>query len=169
MNTAGGIGGNELDDEFGDFPLPISSTPRASGSHSHPHGSTHLLHPQQRNSSGSVTIPLSVEHNVVLHSDPTEPLISQTKTRLDSNFSLNQDNRNQLNRKANSLMTVYEQSSNNDTNINECSTSKSDVGKRLKSPSSISDLTYQRRTELPLIDVVVVDGQQTVKSEHGLD
>jgi len=115
---------------------------------------------QQRSSSSSAPIPSSLQHNVVLHSDVTEPLLP-AKDRADLNLPLDKDYRNQLNRKANSLMTVYEHTSTNETTIGESSASKSETW-RQRSPSSICDLTYQRTTSVP-IEEKNTDQQETVK------
>jgi hypothetical protein len=104
---------------------------------------------QQRSSSASAaTPPTSLRHNVVLHSNVHEPLLSATN-RSDLNLPLDKDSQNQLNRKANSLMTVYEHPPINDTSIGESSSSKSETW-RARSPSSICDLTYQRTTDISI-------------------
>jgi len=114
---------------------------------------------QQRSSSTSATIPFSLQHDVVLHSNVNEPLLPATN-RLDLNLSLDRDLRNQLNRKANSLMTVYEQTSMNEITRDELS-SRSESW-RARSPSSICDLTYQRITNVPISEKDT-DEQETVK------
>ena len=101
---------------------------------------------QQRSSSASVTVPTSLQHNVVLHSNVHEPLLPATN-RLDLEHSFDQDTRNQSSRRANSLMTVYEQPASNETTIVE-SSSRSETW-RGRSPSSICDLTYQRTSPVP--------------------
>ena len=102
----------------------------------------------------------SIQHNVVLHSNIDEPLLLATN-RLDLNLPLDKDSRTQLNRKANSLMTVYEQSTTNDTTIGDSTSSRSETW-RARSPSSICDLTYQRITDVPLPEKNT-DEQETVK------
>lgn len=130
--------------------MPLSLTPRASSTLSHNIISTNVISQQQRSSATSATIPSIVQHNVVLHSNIDEPLLP-AKNRLDLNLPLDKDSRNQLNRKANSLMTVYEHSSSNQTTTGESSTARSETW-RARSPSSICDLTYQRTTNDPLIE-----------------
>jgi hypothetical protein len=116
---------------------------------------------QQRSSSTSPTIPFSLQHDVVLHSNVNEPLLPATN-RLDLNLSLDRDLRNQLNRKANSLMTVYEHTSMNEITRDELS-SRSETS-RARSPSSICDLTYQRITNVPVSEKDT-DEQETVKKD----
>jgi hypothetical protein len=156
-NNNANISGDELDEELGDFQLPL--TPRASSSLSHNIVQTNVIS-QQRSSSTSATIPFSLQHDVVLHSNIDEPLLPATD-RFDLNLSLDRDLRNQLNRKANSLMTVYEQTSANETTRGESSSSKSETW-RAGSPSSICDLTYQRITNVPISEKNT-DQQETVK------
>ncbi len=121
-----------------------------------------MIH-QQRGSTASATTPTSLQHNVVLHSNDNEPLLPATN-RSDLNLPLDQDSRNQLNRKANSLMTVYEHPSTYETNIGESSSSKSETW-RARSPSSICDLTYQRTTNV-LIPEKSIDQQETVRTRE---
>jgi hypothetical protein len=116
--------------------------------------------PQQRSSSTSATIPTSLQHDVVLHSNVTDPLLPATN-RLDLNLPSDRQYRNQLNRKANSLMTVYEHTSIYEPTIGESSSSKSETW-RVRSPSSICDLTYQRTTNVPISEKNI-DEQETVK------
>jgi hypothetical protein len=146
-NNNANTSGDELDEELGDFQLPLALTPRASSTLSHNIISTNVIS-QQRSSATSATIPSSLQHNVVLHSNIDEPLLPATN-RLDLNLPLDKDSRTQLNRKANSLMTVYEQTS-----------SRSETW-RARSPSSICDLTYQRMTNVPLPEKNT-DQQETV-------
>jgi hypothetical protein len=153
-NNNANISGDELDEELGDFQLPLSLTPRASSTLSH----TNVIQ-QQRSSSASATIPFSLQHNVVLHSNINDPLLPATN-RFDLNLPLDTESRNQLNRKANSLMTVYEQGATNETMIRE-SSSKSETW-RGNSPSSVSDLTYQRTATVPITEKPT-DEQETVR------
>lgn len=73
-----------------------------------------------------------------------------------------------LSRKANSLMTVYEQSSINETGVGD-SSSKPETW-RSRSPSSVSDLTYKRTTtatNVPLLERTTTN-QETVKNENDM-
>jgi hypothetical protein len=158
-NNNANTSGDELDEELGDFQLPLALSPRASSSLSHHVAPTHVILQQQRSSSASVTIPSSLQHDVVLHSNVTEPLLP-TVNRFDLNLPLDRDSRNQLNRKANSLMTVYEHSSTNDIITGESSSLKSETW-RTRSPSSICDLTYQRTTNVAISEQNT-DEQETV-------
>jgi hypothetical protein len=143
-NNNANTSGDELDEELDDFQLPLSLTPRASSTLSHQMASTHML-PQQRSSSTSITIPSSVQHNVVLHSDVNDQLLPATN-RFDLNRPLDTEYRTQLNRKTNSLMTVYEHGSTNESTLGELSSPPATY--RLRSPSSITDYTYQRGTDV---------------------
>jgi len=145
---------------LGDFQLPLSLTPRVSSTLSHNVVQTNVISQQQRSSSTSATIPFSLQHDVVLHSNVNEPLLPATN-RLDLNLSLDRDLRNQLNRKANSLMTVYEHTLTNETTKGESSSSKSETC-RARSPSSICDLTYQRIPNVSISEKDT-DEQETVK------
>jgi hypothetical protein len=118
--------------------------------------STNML-PQQRSSSASITIP-SVQHNVVLHSDVNDPLLPATN-RFDLNRPLDTEYRTQLNRKTNSLMTVYEHGSTNESTLGELSSPPETY--RLRSPSSITDYTYQRATDV----ISNMDEKETVKQK----
>ena len=105
--------------ELGDLQIPLSLSPHASPVLSH----NVIL--QQKSSSTSVIIPSVLQHNVVLHSNINDSIPPATN-RLDLNLPLDKLYRNQLNRKANSLMTVYEHSSTNETPTGEFS-SKSET------------------------------------------
>ncbi len=109
----------------------------------------------------SAAIPSSLQHNVVLHSNVDESLLPATD-RLDLNLPVDKDNRNQLNRKANSLMTVYEHTLTTETTIGELSSSSKSETWRPRSPSSFCDLTYQRMTNVPISEKNT-DQQETVK------
>ncbi|CAF1007758.1 unnamed protein product [Rotaria sordida] len=146
------------DEELGDFQLPMSLTPFGSSTLPHNIASTNEIQ-RQRSSTTSVTIPTSSQYNVVLHSNVHEPLLATTN-RFDLNLPLDKDYRNQLNRKANSLMTVYEHSSTNETTQGEPPL-KSETW-RGRSPSSISDLTYTRTTNVPIIDRTTTNTKETV-------
>jgi hypothetical protein len=101
-----------------------------------------------------------MQPDVILHSDVNEPFLKAAKNRLDLNVSTDVQGRNQLQRKANSLMTVYEHGSNNETTMGDSSTSRSDTW-RVRSPSSVNDLVYQQRVDiLPLKSTS--DEQETV-------
>lgn len=127
--------------------MPVSLTPRTSST------TQNVITQQQRSSSVSITISPSVQHDVVLHSNVTEPLLSSSPatTRQDLDLPLDKSNRNQLNRKANSLMTVYEHSNPNESTTHSQDSSKSTETLRARSPSSICDLAYQRmaRASIP--------------------
>lgn len=144
-NNNGNRSGDELDEELGDFQLPLSMTPYASSTFSHNPVPTNEI-PNQQSSSTCAIGPSSSQYNVVLHSNVNEPLLRPTN-RFDLNLSLDKDYRNQLNRKANSLMTVYEQSSMNDQSM--CESSKSETWRK-RSPSTASDLTYKRPSSIPV-------------------
>ena len=135
--------GDELDEELGDFQFPISLSPRASTTASHHRSSMNFIHTHGRSSSASGTIPISIQHNVVLHSKATEPLIRPVaKNRTDLNVSIVErgEQRNSLNRKANSLMTVYEHGIALDDN-------NDDSTRRIRAPYSVNDLALQRRND----------------------
>jgi hypothetical protein len=120
----------ELDEELGDFQLPLSLTPRGSTSIGHPFNTTNVIQHQTSTS--------SLQHNVVLHSNIYESSTSPTN-RFDLNLSIDKDENNQIKRKANSLMTVYEQSSTND--------SLPDDSRQLRTtPASVRDITHQEIT-----------------------
>ncbi|CAF3195526.1 unnamed protein product [Rotaria sp. Silwood2] len=140
--------GDGPDEELGDFQLPISLTSCGSSTFSHNVVPANEI-PHQRTSSLSATIPSTSQYNVVLHSNVNEPLLPATN-RFDLNLPLDKDNRYQLNRKANSLTTVYEHSSTNETTTGE-SSSKYETW-RGRSPSSVSDVTYKRTTNVPIIE-----------------
>jgi hypothetical protein len=138
--------------------LPLALTPRVSGTSPH---NINII-PPERSSLTSSPIPSLLQHNVVLHSSVNEPLIPATN-RFDLNLPVDRENRNQLNRKANSLMTVFEHTSTNETALGESSPSKSEKG-RARSPSSIFDLTYQRTTNVPQTETDT-DDKETVKNK----
>jgi hypothetical protein len=145
---------------LGDFQLPLSLSARASSASHNIISSNVIL--QQRSSTASATTPTSLRHNVVLHSNVNEPLLPATN-RSDLNLPLDIDTRNQLNRKANSLMTVYEHPSTHESTIGE-SSSKSETW-RARSPSSICDLTYQRTTNVSIPEKTT-DPQETVRKKN---
>lgn len=119
---------------------------------------------QQRSSIGSANNPASaIQHNVVLHSNVNEPLLPTTD-RLDLNLPCEHNTHHPLNRKANSLMTVYEHPSTNETNL-ASSSSHSDTW-RARSPSSIDDLTYQRTTTTSMPEETTTDQQETVSDTN---
>jgi hypothetical protein len=80
----------------------------------------------------------SLQHNVVLHSNIYESSIAAT-IRSDLNMSPDTDEKSQTRRKANSLMTVYEQDSSSDL--------LKDDSWHLRSPSTSSDVTHQRASD----------------------
>lgn len=86
----------ELDEELGDFQLPLSLTPRASGSTGLAANTTNVI--QHRPSTSSL------QHNVVLHSTVSE----SATNRFDLNVPVDADERSLGRRKANSLTTVQE-------------------------------------------------------------
>ncbi|CAF3750380.1 unnamed protein product [Rotaria socialis] len=135
--------GDEIDAEIGDFQLPLTINPYNSSTLS----PNIIIPPQEMPYQGNSTS--SLQYNVVLHSNANEPLLPATN-RFDLNLPLGTVNRTQLNRKANSLMAVYEHSSVNDTGKGE-SASKSDTY-RARSPSSVSDSTFRRTTHVQIID-----------------
>ncbi|CAF4143791.1 unnamed protein product, partial [Rotaria magnacalcarata] len=99
------INDDEIDEELGDFQLPISSTPRDSLSKNHPVSTTNVIQHQSP--------PLLLQHNVVLHSNIYESPKS-ISNRSEVDVPISQDDNNQLKHQRNNLMTVYEQSSAND-------------------------------------------------------
>lgn len=118
---------------------------------------------QQRSSIGSANNPSSaIQHNVVLHSNVNEPLLT-TSDRLDLNLPSEHNSHSLLSRKANSLMTVYEHTSTNETNL-AGSSSHSDTW-RARSPSSIDDLTYQR-TATPSMPEETTTTTTTTTDQH---
>ncbi|CAF5147966.1 unnamed protein product, partial [Rotaria magnacalcarata] len=134
--------GDEIDAEIGDSQLPLTINPYNSSTLSPNIIIPSQEIPYQRNSTSSL------QYNVVLHSNVNEPLLPATK-RFDLNLPFDTVNRTELNRKANSLMTVYEHSSMNDTGIGE-SASKSDTY-RARSPSSVSDSTFRRTAHVQIL------------------
>lgn len=121
---------------------------------------------QQRSSIGSANNPAtSIQHNVVLHSNVNEPLLP-ANDHLDLNLPSEHNSHNPLSRKANSLMTVYEHTTANESNLPE-STTHSDTW-RARSPSSVGDLTYQRSSNISMPEQIT-DQQDKVSKENGLD
>jgi hypothetical protein len=148
-NNNANTSAEELDEELGDFELPLALTPRVSFTVSHNAPSTNVTQQQQQqSSSASSIVPSSLQHNVVFHSNVNEPLLPAIN-RLDLNLPLDNDNRNQLNRKANSLMTVFEHGSTHETMLGELSSSFKSESWRARSPSSIGNLTYQTSPNVP--------------------
>lgn len=108
-NKNSNLNDDEIDEELGDFQLPMSSTPRDSLPKSLAVSTTNVIQHQSPN--------LSLQHNVVLHSSVNEsPRI--TTNRLELEVPISQDDDNQLKQQRNNLVTVYEQSSPNDV-LNE--------------------------------------------------
>ncbi len=116
-----------LDEELGDFQLPLSLTPRASSSTGHAISTTNVI--QHRPSTSSL------QHNVVLHSNLNESSTSLTN-RFDSNLS---NETEQSKRQTNSLMTVHEQGSANDLLV--------DDSWHIRSPTSASDVIHKQTTD----------------------
>lgn len=142
------LSADEIDAEIGEYQLPLTLAPFDSSTLS-PHiiPSNELSY--QHTSSTSAIPAISSQCNVVLHSDINEPLLPKTN-RFDLNLPLDKSYRNQLNRKANSLMTVYEQSSLNESASGD-STSKPE-GYRARSPSSMSDLAYRKIAHVHIVE-----------------
>ncbi|CAF1113109.1 unnamed protein product [Rotaria sp. Silwood1] len=120
----------ELDEELGDFPLPVSLTPRDSLTTSHPVSTTNVI---QHQSSSS-----PLQHNVVLHSNINESPKLTTTNRFDIDPSIINDDNNQIRYQRNSLMTVYEQSSTNDL--------LTDDPEYIKSSKDTSNIIQKRTT-----------------------
>ncbi|CAF5046988.1 unnamed protein product, partial [Rotaria sp. Silwood1] len=120
----------ELDEELGDFPLPVSLTPRDSLTTSHPVSTTNVI---QHQSSSS-----PLQHNVVLHSNINESPKLTTTNRFDLDPSIINDDNNQIRYQRNSLMTVYEQSSTNDL--------LTDDPEYIKSSKDTSNIIQKRTT-----------------------
>ncbi|CAF0767448.1 unnamed protein product [Adineta steineri] len=160
------ISGDEFDEELVDLRVPSSLTPRTSLTLSHNVTAINVIPPppeQQQllqTSTTSITIPSLLQHDVVLHSNVLSPLLSASN-RFDLNYPFDKGSRNQLNRKANSLTTVYEHGSTNETTVDELLL-KPDVG-RVRSPSSITDYASHRLTNTSLIVDKQSDEQETVK------
>ncbi|CAF1086130.1 unnamed protein product [Adineta steineri] len=160
--------GDEFDEELVDLRVPLSLTPRTSLTLSHNVTAINVIPPppeqQQQQllqtSTTSITIPSLLQHDVVLHSNVLSPLLSASN-RFDLNYPFDKGSRNQLNRKANSLTTVYEHGSTNETTVDELLL-KPDVG-RVRSPSSITDYASHRLTNTSLIVDKQSDEQETVK------
>ncbi|CAF1130863.1 unnamed protein product [Adineta steineri] len=120
----------ELDEELGDFQLPLSLTPRASGSIGHTLTTANVI--QHRRSTSS-------QQNIVLHSNLNESPKSYAN-RFDLNTTNDKDEIKSTKRKTSSLMTVDEHGSTNDLIA-------TDASQQLKIPTSISDIIHQQTTD----------------------
>ncbi|UJR31853.1 hypothetical protein I4U23_019329 [Adineta vaga] len=140
------VNDDELDAELGDFQLPLALTPRASAALLPQIPLVNVIKPQEHRSSTSIIGSSSLQHDVVLHSNVDEPLLSATN-RFNLNHPSSNEYRNVLSRKANSLSTVYEHGSVHETSLNELPSNSKRA--RLRSPSSITDYAYQRAHDVP--------------------
>ncbi|CAF4795152.1 unnamed protein product [Rotaria sp. Silwood2] len=86
-NKTANANDDEIDEELGDFQLPVSLTPRDSLTISHPVSTTNVIQHQ--------TLGSSLQHNVVLHSNINEsPKLPTNRFDLDS--SITNDDNNQI-------------------------------------------------------------------------
>lgn len=127
-NTNATTNEEELDEELGDFQLPLSLTPRASASTGHTVNTTNVIL-QHRPSSASV------QHNVVLHSTISE----SSMNRFDLNVPIDPDDRILGRRKTNSLTPVQEQGSTHDL--------LNDDSRTTTIPTSHSDIIHRPTTD----------------------
>ncbi len=125
-NNNANINDDELDEELGDFQLPLSLTPRASQSTGHSISTTNVI--QHRPSSSSI------QHNVVLHSNINESATTPSITTTTLN------DKDPPKHQTNSLTTVYEQQDSSNDLLGDDSW-------HFRSPTSVSDIIQKRTTD----------------------
>jgi hypothetical protein len=129
-NTNANTNDDELDEELGDFQLPLSLTPRTSSSTGHGMMTSHFMQPRSSTS--------SLQHNVVLHSNINDSS-SPAGNRFELNLLLDKEDRISSRRQTNSLMTVHEQDPSSDL--------ITDDSWHLRSPTSTSDVSHPQTND----------------------